>query len=151
VDEADDWTSMLGEIRGMANAVLLSDPLRLTPRGSPSGAPVANTAGGTGWNAAMTTTLYTRGWTPNRFRLLLRGTNIQIGYRLHRVLGQVNSDSNGDATISIWPSIREVPADGTPINLNNPQGLFGLASNKRSWQTSAAFQTTMSIQLTEYR
>lgn len=149
--DADAWTSMLAEMRGITNPILVADPMRLTPRGNPSGAPVANTAGGTGWNAAATTTLFSRGWTPSKYRLLLPGTNIQIGYRLHRVLDQVNSDANGDAAISIWPSLREVPADGTPITLSNPSGLFRLAKNQRGWQTSVESLTTMSLNLTEYR
>ncbi len=149
--QSAQWTAFLMELRGMQNGLLLGDPLCSTPQGTPSGAPVANTAGATGNNAVATTTLYSRGWTPNRFRLLLPGDALQVGYRLHRVLEQVNSDANGDAAISIWPSLREVPADGQQIILNNPQGLFRLAANKRTWQTSAAFQTTMSIQFTEYR
>jgi len=149
--DADAWTSMLAEMRGIANPILVADPMRLTPRGNPSGTPVANTSGGTGWNAAMTTVLYTRGWTPSKFRLLLPGTNIQIGYRLHRVLDPVNSDTNGDATISIWPSLREVPPDGTPIILSNPSGLFRLAKNLRGWQTAVDTLTTLSLNLVEYR
>jgi hypothetical protein len=149
--QAAQWTAMLMELRGMANAVMLSDPLCATSQGSPSGVPVANTAGGTGWNAAGTTALYTRGWTANRFRLLLPGDAIQVGYRLHRVLDQVNADVNGDAAINIWPSLREVPADGQAIILKNPAGLFRLAANKRTWNTQTSLLTSLSIQLVEYR
>jgi hypothetical protein len=149
--QAAQWTAFLMELRGMQNGLLLGDPLCTAPQGAPVGAPVANTAGGTGWNAAGTTTLYTRGWTPGRFRLLLPGDAIQVGYRFHRVLDPVNSDVNGDAAITIWPSLREVPADGTKIILKNPQGLFRLANNKRTWSISNALHTTMSIQFTEFR
>ncbi|MBB6144710.1 hypothetical protein HNQ77_002666 [Silvibacterium bohemicum] len=135
----------------MSNAVMVGDPLYVTPQGNPSGTPVANTDGGTGFNTAGTTTLYTRGWTPNRFRLLLPGDAIQVGFRLHRVLDQVNSDGAGDAAISIWPSLRETPADASQIILKNPQGLFRLANNKRTWSISNALHTTMSIQFVEYR
>jgi hypothetical protein len=149
--QAAAWKAMLSELRGMANAILIGDQSCPGPLGHPSGAPVANTAGGTGWNAAATTTLYTRGWKPSTFRLLLPDDYLQLGYRLHKVCDQVNSDEDGDAAISIWPSIRELPADGTPIILANPRGLFRLASNKRQWQTTNDFLTTMSMQLTEYR
>ena len=149
--ESAQWVAFMLELRGMSNAVMIGDPLCLTPQGRPLGAPVANTNGGTGHNAAGTTTLYTRGWTPSRFRLLLPGDALQVGYRLHRVLDQVNSDVNGDAAINVWPSLREVPADGQAIILNNPQGLFRLANNKRTWQISNAFITTTTLQLMEYR
>ena len=149
--QSAQWTSFLMQLRGMSNAFMLSDPLALTPQGRPQGTPVANTAGATGNNAAMTTTLFTRGWKANAFRLLLPGDNVQVGFRLHRVLDQVNSDANGDASINIWPSLREVPVDASPIILNNPAGLFRLAKNDRIWQISNAFITTMSFQVTEYR
>lgn len=50
------------------------------------------------------------------------------------VFGQdVDSGDQGNATINLWPSIREAPNDGDAITLNNPTGLFRLKSNKRSW------------------
>ncbi len=62
------------------------------------------------------------------------GDYLQIAKRLHMVIGQdVNSDEHGNATINIWPSLREASNDGDPIILNNPTGLFPLESNKRSW------------------
>jgi hypothetical protein len=151
VTHSDIWTSALMEMRGRQNAMLLSDPLRLQPRGSAAGAPVANTAGGTGWNAIGTTTLYTRGWKASQFRCLLPGTNLQIGYRLYRVLSQVDTDVNGDASISIWPSLREVPADGQAIILSQPAGLFRLSNNLRKWSTSIGLLSTVSFDLIEYR
>ena len=80
----------------------------------------------------MALTLNTKGWLPNAFRLLLPGDQLQLGNRLHRVLDVVNSDANGNAAITLWPSIREATADGDPIILNNPQGLWRLAENRRS-------------------
>lgn len=145
------WTSFLMQCRGMTNGFMLADPLASTPQGTAQGLPVANTAGATGNNAAMTTTLFTRGWTENAFRLLLPGDNIQVGFRLHRVLDQVNSDANGDASISIWPSLREVPVDGSSIILNKPAGLFRLAKNTRDWQIGLGLVTTLSFQVTEFR
>lgn len=149
--QSAQWTSFLMQLRGMTNAFMLANPLAMTPQGSPQGTPVANTAGATGNNAAMTTTLFTRGWKPNTFRLLLPGDNIQVGFRLHQVLDQVNSDASGDASINIFPSLREVPVDGSPIIMKNPAGLFRLAKNDRNWQISNAFITTMSFPVTEYR
>ena len=47
------------------------------------------------------------------------------------VLQPVASDNAGNATLNIWPSLREQPADGEAINLDNPTGLFRLADNAR--------------------
>lgn len=125
--DAAVWSAFLAECRGKLNVFYLSDPTYKGPQGTVKGVPVVN-----GVNNAMATVLNTRGWTANSFRLLLPGDYLQLGYWLHRVLNQVNSDGSGNATISIWPSSREATTDGQAINLNNPKGLFRLASNRRS-------------------
>jgi hypothetical protein len=99
----------------------------------------------------MAQSFYTRGWKPNAFGLLLAGDYLQHGYRLHRVLDRVNSDFAGNAVIPVWPSIREAPSDGDPIILNNPVGLFRLATNKRTWSVDYTFLTRMSFPIQEYR
>jgi hypothetical protein len=101
--------------------------------------------------SAASTTLYTSGWTPNIFGLLLPDDLIQIGYRLHSVLDIVSSDSNGQASFEIWPSLREDVAATTPIITGNPQGLFRLANNKRNWSKDYTQLTHLSFPISEYR
>jgi hypothetical protein len=144
--QADQWISFLMELRGIQNPMQLGDPARSTPNGNALGVPVVN-----GAQAAASQSLLTRGWAPNSYRLLLTGDYIQVGYRLHRVLDQVNSDANGDATISIWPSLRDPVIDGQTVILNNPKGLFRLASNKRTWSSDFTLRTKLSFQVMEYR
>jgi hypothetical protein len=146
VKDAAIWTAWLAECRGMANLFYLYDPLHTTPAGTPQGAPVIN-----GANAAMSQTLNTRGWKANTYRLLLPGDLLQIGVHLHRVLDQVNSDANGNATISIWPSIREATTDGEAVVLNNPQGLFRLAENRRSIMATETRLSAVTIKCVEAR
>jgi len=119
---ADMWQSFILEARGGVNAFMLGDPKAALPKGQPAGAPVVNGAGQTGYS------LLTRGWTPNRYNLLSIGDYLQIGYRLYKVLTPVVSDSSGHATISIWPNLRDQPADGTALVVNHCKGLFRLAS-----------------------
>jgi len=140
------WEGFLGECRGMTNVFYLGHPLKVSPQGSASGTPVCN-----GVTPAMSYTLTTRGWTPSTYRLLLPGDHLQIGYRLHRVLTQVNSDSSGDATISVWPSIREATTDGEPVILNHPQGLFRLASNKRAVLSAETRLSALTLSVIEAR
>jgi hypothetical protein len=147
-NQADDWISFLMECRGMANAFQIGDPMKRMPRGAVSGVPVVD---GSVTVVAGGQTLLTRGWTASRFRLLVPGDYLQVGFRLHRVLDVVNSDANGKAAISIWPSLREVPTDGEAIVLNNPVGLFRLAANKRTWSSDYTALTRLSFQVMEYR
>jgi hypothetical protein len=140
------WSAFFGECRGITNTFYLFDPLHRHPAGTPQGTPVVN-----GVNVAMSTNLNVRGFTPNTFRHLLPGDYLQLGHRLHEVMDVVNSDANGNATISLWPSIREATADGDPIILNNPQGLFRITTNRRSVLTTETRLSSLSFQAREAR
>lgn len=148
--QADAWISFLLELRGMANAFLLGDPLKATPRGTPAGSPAVDNSGA-GGNAAMSQALTTKGWTASTSGLLLPGDYLQIGYRLHRVLDQVNSDGSGKATIAIFPSLREIPADSGAVITTNPVGLFRLAKSKRAWSYDYTRMTQLGFPFQEYR
>jgi hypothetical protein len=136
------------ECRGMANAIQIADPLKSTPRGNPLGTP---TCPSTPVDAFGSQVLHTVGWTAGKVGLLLPGDYLQVGYRLHRVLDIVNSDSSGNATISVWPSLREAPAASAPIILSNPMGLFRLGTNKRTWSADVTRTSRLSFPITEFR
>lgn len=140
----------LAGLRGKANVFQMGDPRAKKPLGVGSGVPVVNSSDPS-FNLPMTTTLKTRGWTANTFRILLPGDYMQVGYRLYRVCERVNSDGSGNADITIWPSLREQPADATPIVLHNAVGLFRLANNKITVNYSPTQLTTLSIQCVEAR
>lgn len=125
--ELATWNAFLAECRGRLNTFLLGDSSYRGPLGNPEGLPVVN-----GAQSPMAQTLNTKGWTPNSFRLLVPGDYLQVGYRLHRILDVVNSDSSGNATISIFPSLRDPLTDGQEIILNHPVGLFRMADNKQT-------------------
>ena len=156
-DAAAEWTAFLAECRGMTNVFLLGHPLYRTARGRVQGAPSV-----AGVNAAMATTLNTKGWKPNAKRVLLPGDRLQVGAtpanpaaaglcRLHLVVNPVNADANGNAAIDVWPSLRESTTDGEVLVLNNPQGLFRLFSNKRSVLTTETRLSGLQLQIIEAR
>lgn len=144
---AAPWKAFLAELRGRANVFQLGDPDGQAPQGRALGQPVT-----AGTNSAMSTQLSTSGWTASQFRVLLPGDYLQIGYRLHMVVGSaVDSDASGNANFDIWPSLREAPAASTKIVLAKPKGLFRLAKNDRGWQASPRRPTTMTIDFEEVR
>lgn len=145
-DDAAVWSSFLAECRGRLNVFFLGDSTYRGPRGTVKGSPVVN-----GVQGAMATTLNTKGWDPNSFGLLQVGDYLQLGDRLHKVLVRVDSDGAGDAAISIWPSLREATTDGQAINLNQPRGLFRLATNRRSVLTDETRLSGISIKAVEAR
>lgn len=134
--DADAWLSFLLQLRGMANAFQIGDPLKTMPAGI-GGAGTVTAAAAAGSQTIQVS--YGVGG-------LLPGDYIQIGYRLHRVL-----DATGSGPIGIWPSIREPLAGGETIITNNPLGLFRLATNKRTWSADVVRLTHLSFQIQEYR
>lgn len=147
--EAAPWIAFFMSLRGQANVFQIGDPGGVSPQGTPIGAPVVNGANPSTNNLPGATTLYTRGWQENAFRLLLPGDYLQIGYRLYTCLDTVNSDASGDASFTIWPSLREQPADGTTITFANTTGLFRLSDNARQWTNDYNRLLTMTLQATE--
>jgi hypothetical protein len=143
----------LADCMGMANAIQIANPLKTFPAGTPltvSGlAPQVDNASAS--LVAGQSTLTTKGWQPNALRLLLKGDYLQLGYRLHLVKDRVDADANGKATLRLWPPLREAPADGTPIVLASPMGLFRLASNSQGWSADITRLSRVSVQLVEYR
>jgi hypothetical protein len=120
----------------------MGDPKAKLPKGVATGTPVVSGANQTGYS------LVTRGWTPNKTSILLWGDYIQIGYRLYSVTDAVNTDVNGDATLPIWPPLRDLPADGVTIVTRACKGLFRLkpeADSKSSVNVGLYGLTALSI------
>lgn len=138
---ADKWKAFLAELRGMANAFQIGDPVKAVPAGTGAGAPVVN-----GAQAAGSQTLAMAGFSGTG--ALLPGDYIQIGYRLHMVLEQQDSDT---ASVGIWPCLREALAGGETVITSNPRGLFRLAENKRTWSVDVTRLSQISFKIQEYR
>lgn len=121
--DAEQWTAFLLSLNGQEGTFYLRDPLGSVPRGSASGTPLVNGGSQTGQE------LLTDGWSTSVDGVLLKGDYIQLGTRLYKVLEDVNSNGSGQATISIWPSIRESPADNDTVITSGARGIFRLANN----------------------
>jgi hypothetical protein len=130
--QAQTWIAFLMGLRGQANVFQIGDPLATAPQGSGAGTPAVNGDGQSGF------TLVTTGWTPGASGVLLPGDWLQIGFRAYRNLLPVNADGSGNATLNIYPSLRETPADGDSLVLHNVQVLMRLKSNARKWSETAA-------------
>ena len=130
--QAQAWIAFLMQARGQASVIPFGDPLAAQPQGSGGGAPVVSGFGQTGY------TLVTKGWTPNAAGVLLPGDWLQVGWRLYRNLEAVGADANGNASLSIWPQLRESPNDGDAVVVRATRGLWRLKSSNRSWSSTEA-------------
>jgi len=124
--DAEYWVAFLLKLNGPFGTFLLGDPLGATARGVATGAPKVSVGGQTG------NELVTYGWTTSQTGILRAGDYIQLGSgataQLYKILDDVNSDGSGNATLTIWPSLRSSPADEAPITVSSPKGNFRLTS-----------------------
>jgi hypothetical protein len=129
---ADMWSAFILECRGQANAFMMGDPKAVLPKGPALGTPVVSGAGQTGYS------LVTRGWAPGVVSILLPGDFIQVGNRLYKILVPANTDANGNSTLTVWPNLRDLPADAVTVQTRACKGLFRLAKNTgNKWSTNA--------------
>jgi hypothetical protein len=144
--QSAQWTSFLMQLRGKENALQFGDPSALPV---PSGFTFSGVCAA--GNVAMSRQLLVSGLTPGATGVLLRGMALQVGYRMHRVLDNVDVDGSGKGTVPVWPSLREAPATGAALSIANVKGLFRLAANKRTWSIDPALLTSASYPVKEYR
>jgi hypothetical protein len=119
-----------------------------------AGAPVVNGAGQSGYSLA------TSGWPASVANLLLPGDYLSIAsapvnggdispLRLYSATQAVSSDASGNATIPIWPPLRESPASAAPLQLTNTQGLFRRSDVKQQWNENYDKTVSLSFGIVE--
>jgi hypothetical protein len=138
-DDAEYWVSFLLSLSGAYGTFMLGDPLGGTARGSASttpGTPVV--AGGSQTGSELDID----GCPVSTTGYLKAGDYIQIGTgasaRLHKVLADVDTDSSGQATLDIWPALRESPSDNSSVIVSNCKGVFRLSSSITSYDVNQA-------------
>jgi hypothetical protein len=122
--EAQRLEAFLLSLRGKAGTFRLADPYRSLPLGSNLGTPLVRVATVAGDEAVLT-----KGWTINQVDALKAGDFIEIGTRLHMVLQDADADASGNATVNVWPPIRQVHAVNAPLITRNARGVFALDAN----------------------
>lgn len=140
--------AFLLKLNGCEGTFLYGDPRGGTPRGSGDGSPVVEGAGQTG------NELDTSGWTFSASGVLLEGDYIQLSSganaRLHMVLEDVDADASGNATILIWPNLRESPTDASPVVINGAKGVFRMDGNQSaSWDEAKHYYDGISFKAHE--
>lgn len=124
-EEAQPWRAFFTKLRGVKGTFLMGDPACAIPLGAASltpGTPQVNGGNQTGGTLAIKTGL---GAVSN---YLKAGDYIQLGSgastRLHMNLNDADLDETGNATLDIWPDLRESPDNNATIVVSNCKGLF---------------------------
>jgi len=124
-DQVGQWQAFLLSLNGAFGTFRVGDIIKSSPKGSAPGTPLVNGASQSG------SELVTDGWTASQPGILLAGDYINLGNDLHMILKDVNSDSGGNATLDIWPSLRSSPADDLAITTVNTKGTFRLTEARQ--------------------
>lgn len=118
------WVAMLMSLRGQFGTFLLGDPDYTSPRGSASSATLTGSAGDESVSVSMIGTL-------------LAGDMFQLGGNANANLYKVLQDQSGNGTLEIWPGLRN-GASNAPMYLDNPRGVFRLASPVTEWNINSS-------------
>lgn len=131
--QAAPLQAFIDALGGVGGTFLAGDPLGTSPQGSAHGSPVCSGSA----NISGATQLVTSGWIPSQSGVLLPRDYLQVQapgapQRLHRVMTQsaINTDGGGNATIDMFPPIRETLPAGTSIILLNTMGTFRMSENR---------------------
>jgi hypothetical protein len=137
--QAGAWAAFFARLKGRRGTFLLPAPAGLVGLGAGGGTPVV-----AGSHSARAEVLNVRD-LPDAANIWLAGQWIQIGSgstaRLHMVTADVSGNvgsPSGQAAVDIWPSLRTTLADGDPITVTSPKGLFELVDNRRHFDVEAA-------------
>lgn len=139
----------LGALNGKFGTFLFGDHNAKTPQGVATGTPLVNGANASGSNA-----INLKGFTPGVTGILKAGDYMQIAtsgglQRLYKNLFDINSDGSGNATATVFPTIREALVDGLSVVLNNTAGTFRLMENDIVWKIARSRSTSISFKAME--
>ena len=130
------WCAWLLALRGgLGTFTLGPSGSAKTPRGVATGTPLINGSGQLG------KTVNTKGWTAGVTGILKAGDFLSFGVSIERLfmnLIDANSDGSGNATLEIFPRLKEATTDNDPITAVSPGGLFRLDQNEAEWTIDSA-------------
>ena len=133
---AQEWIAFLLSLNGVQGTFLMSDPTGALPRGAASSnrSPSPLVAGA----SQMGNDLDIDNCPASITDYLKRGDYIQLDYGYHRLLKDANTNSSGEASLSIWPNLRRSPANNESVRTINSVGVWRLVSSS-SFYTDTDF------------
>ena len=132
-ESASIWLAFLMSLRGRRGTFKIGDQDRKTIQGVATGTILVNGANQTG-NA-----INLDGFANSTNNVFKAGDYIQINSYLYMISANVNSNSSGEATVYVEPSLRsgiEVINDNTTVIYTNTTTVMRLDSNELNWDTN---------------
>ena len=133
------WIATLKKLNGKQGTFLFGDPMNPQPRGQAATMPGTPLVAG---GSQTGQTLNIDGAPASVAGWLLQDDWIGIGSgssaRLYSVLDDVDTNGSGEASLTLYPSIRTAWPDNQPLVLFQPKGVWRLARNLADWEISRA-------------
>ena len=124
---AGEWMAFFALLRGRSQTFLMGDPARQTPQGEAGGTPLVAGASQTGY------TLDIDGASLTQTDWLKAGDYIQLGStsttHLHMITEDADTNGSGEVTLSIWPQLRESPANNATVTVSGTVGIWRMAQS----------------------
>ena len=155
--QANYWLAALQQLRGGLHAFQVGDPFYTGPQHperlahQTGNANILMTDSTLTPNTAGSNFLGLNGLPANVPNVLTPGDYIQVGYRLHRVLSSPTSNSVGQTSVEVYPSLRQTYNTNTIVDIAYPVGIFRRADNSLSWTQDTNGTTTLSFKAVEFR
>lgn len=144
---AEEWLAFLLSLKGQSGTFLMGIAGCDTARGALGGSPLINGAGQSGETLAID------GASSGVTNWMKAGDWLQVGSglsaHLHKNLTAVNTNGSGQATLDIWPRLREAPTDNAAVVVASPKGLWRLASNDVQYDIGTAMIFGVSFSVIE--
>ncbi len=150
LEKAGMVKAFLLALDGSYGTFLYGDPLALAMGriGAGGGSPVADGAGQTG------ETLNIRGCAENVAGWGKRGDYFQIGTgslaRLYKLIQDVETNSDGKATLNFKPALRYASSDGADVIFDRPMGVMRVSGNVAEWSEDTTKMTRIGFSFEEY-
>ena len=146
-ESASIWLAFLMSLRGRRGTFKIGDQDRKTIQGVATGTILVNGASQTG-NA-----INLDGFANSTNNVFKAGDYIQINSYLYMISANVNSNSSGEATVYVEPSLRsgiEVINDNTTVIYTNTTTVMRLDSNELNCDTNKVSVYGISFACSEY-
>ena len=131
-----NWQAFLLQLHGKRGTFLLGDPDAKTPRGAVNATVTVASAGAIGdFTLALNTASQA-----STTGIVKTGDYIQLGAgsaaKLYMICADANSDSSGNFSVTIEPSLKAAAGSGATATFTNTVGVFRLVDDNVAWDAN---------------
>jgi|TARA_A100000172_G_scaffold55584_1_gene35672 hypothetical protein len=133
--DAGAWTAFFTQLHGRRGTFLIGDPDKKTISGTASGTMSVN-----GDHAIGAYSVIVDGLNASQSTAFKKGDYVQFGSgatsKLHMIVEDISTDSSGNATLQIEPSLKTALSDDDVVTYSDTKMVARMDSDELGWQTN---------------